>query len=67
VIIEKSGFEFALESTLRKKFENYRLLKVVEWGQIIAQNDPLAMLVPKIYKRINLDSHIMEPESSRDP
>jgi hypothetical protein len=25
------------------------------------------MLVPKIYKIINLDSHIMAPESSRDP
>ena len=65
--MEKSGSELALESTLRKNFENFRLLKVVEWGRLIAQNDPLAMLIPKIYKRINLDSHIMAPESSKVP
>ena len=32
VIMEKSGSELALESTLRKNYENFRLLKVVEWG-----------------------------------
>jgi len=54
VITEKSGSELALESTLRKNFENFRLFKVVERERLIAQNDPLAMLLPKIYKRKNL-------------
>ena len=52
--MEKSGSELALESTLRKNLENFRLLKVGYWGRFIAQNDPLVMLIPKIYKRINL-------------
>ena len=53
MINEISGSELALESTLRKNFENFRLLKVVEWGRLIAQNNPLAMLIPKMYIRIN--------------
>jgi hypothetical protein len=65
--MEKSGSELALESTLRKNFENFWLLKVVEWGRIIAQNDPLATLLLKKYKRNNFDSHIMAPESSKVP
>jgi hypothetical protein len=52
--MEKSGSELALESTLRKNFENFRLLKVVEWGGIIAQNDPQAMLIPKKHERKKL-------------
>ena len=39
--MEKSGSELALESTLRKNYENFRLLKSVQWGRLIAQNDPL--------------------------
>jgi len=54
--MEKSGSELALEST--QNFKNFRFLKVVEWGRLIAQNDPQAMLIPKIYKRINLNSHM---------
>ena len=65
--MEKSGSELALESTLRKNCENFRLLKVVQWGRIIAQNDPLAMLIPKIYKIISLDSRTMAQESSKVP
>ena len=65
--MEKSGSELALESTLGKKFVNFRLLKVVELGRIIAQNDPLVMLIPKIYERIILDSHMTVPESSEVP
>jgi hypothetical protein len=42
-------------------------LKVAEWGRFTAQNDPLAMLIPKIYKKINFDSHIMAPESNKVP
>ena len=41
--MEKSGSELALELALRKNFENFRHLKVVEWGLTIAQNDPQAM------------------------
>ena len=65
--MEKSGSELALESTLRKNYENFRLLKVVQWGRLIAQNDPLVMLIPKIYKRISLDSRTMAQESSKVP
>ena len=65
--MEKSGSELALQSTLRKNFENFRLLKVVEWGGIIAQNDPQAMLIPKKHERKKFDSHIMAPESSKVP
>ena len=70
--MEKSGSELALQSTLKKNFENFRLLKIVEWGRLIAQNDPLAMLILKIYKIIILliykiiykfGGHIMAPES----
>ena len=52
--MEKSGSELALESTLRQNLGNFRLLKDVEWGRLIAQNNPLAMLLQKIYKRKNL-------------
>ena len=63
--MEKSGYELALESTLRKNFKNFRFLKVVEWGRLIAQNDPLAMLIPKIYKRINLNSHMWRQRAEK--
>ena len=65
--MEKSGSELALQSTLRKNFENFRLLKVVEWGGIIAQNDPQAMLIPKKHERKKLGSHIVAPESIKVP
>jgi hypothetical protein len=42
-------------------------LKVDEWGRIIAQNDPHAMLLLKKYKRMNSDSHMMAQESSKVP
>ena len=65
--MEKSGSELALQSTLRKNFENFRLLKVVEWGGIIEKNDPQAILTPKKHERKNLGSHIVAPESTKVP
>ena len=67
VITEKSGPELALESTLRRNFENFWLFYVIFSGPIIYQIDRLLMaILNKCIKRIS-DHHIRAPESSLYP
>ena len=67
VITEKSGPELALESTLRRNFENFWLFYVIFSGPIIYQIDRLLMAI--LNKRIkrNFDHDIGVPESSLYP
>ena len=61
--MEKSGSELALEST--QNFKNFRFLKVVEWGRLIAQNNPLAMLIPKMYIKINKMATLLRQRAAK--